>query len=119
MITMDVYFDGKKLSNKQYIVNGSTLSINEEMFDGLTDKNGNLIKPIKMHCKYTYEKKLNRQSRRKSMNKKLNRFNKALMAMSNEEKAIKVQEALDEFLKIDIDYNLAKRKLNEIREGMK
>ena len=74
---MDVYFDGKKLSNKQYIVNGGTLSINEEMFDGLTDENGNLIRPIKIHCKYTYEKKLNRQSRRKSINKKkFNRFSK-------------------------------------------
>lgn len=113
---MDVYFDGKKLSNKQYIVNGNTLSINEEMFDGLTDENGNLIKPIKMHCKYTHEKRLNRQSRRKSMNKKLNRFNKALIAMSKEEKERKTQEAFDEFLKIEIDYNLAKRKLREVRE---
>ena len=116
MITMDVYFDGKKLSNKQYVVNGSTLSINEEMFDGLIDENGNLIKPIKMHCKYTYEKKLNRQSRRKSMNKKLKRFNKALAAMPKEEKERMAQEAFDEFLKIDIDYNLAKRKLKEAME---
>ena len=112
----DVYFDGRKLSNKQYTVNGNTLSINEEMFDGLTDEDGNLIRPIKIHCKYTYEKKLNRQSRRKSMNKKSKRFNKALTAMSKEEKERMAQEAFDTFLKIYIDYNLAKRKLKEAIE---
>ena len=38
------------------------------------------------------------------------------MAMSKEEKERKTQKAFDEFLKIDIDYNLAKRKLKETRE---
>lgn len=40
-------------------------------------------------------------------------FQRDLMAMPKEEKERKAQKAFNEFLKIDIDYNLAKRNLNK------